>query len=284
MWSYHDVNADVGGYVERDRAWRYASVRGQAVSSRLVAFPVKPFRTETRNVSLKGDVRLGPGQRLTLFANSSRTNVPNFLDGFGPVGGALQAPAPINLSEDSTSTRVSSGSVGKAEWQWVMRNAMFATVRAGHFAPRREERPNGSAPRFENVNTLVVSGGNRAWEAALSRPQLQAFGSYLKGGWYRLASREVRPSYPSLTESQDRKQAYPGDVLHVLRETRSASNQPEEVYLFATPSRFRERALVVFRLHRRRVGAAWKADIERRCQVRSIRFVPFRTDEFHPAR
>jgi hypothetical protein len=235
LWSYHDVNADVGGYIARDRAWWYASVRGQAVSSRLVAFPVKPFRTEARNVSLKGDARLSPNQRLILFGNVARTNVPNFLDGFGAAGGALAATT-INLSEESTSQRASSGSVVKAEWQW-MRNAMFASVRVGRFAPRRDERPHGGGPRFENGSTGVVSGGNRTWEATLSRPQLQASASYFKDGWY--GSHQVKAGLQILrsTESQYWKQAYPGDVLHVLRDNFFGPSQPSEVYLFATPSR-----------------------------------------------
>ena len=236
LWSYHDVNADVGGYVVRDRAWWYASVRGQAVSSRLVTFPVKPFRTEARNVSLKGDARLGPGQRLILFANISRTNVPNFLDGFGAAGGAL-AGSTINLSEESTSERASSGSVVKAEWQWA-RNPMFASVRVGRFAPRRDERPHGGGPRFEHGSTGVVSGGNRTWEATLSRPQLQASASYFKDGWHGRHQVTAGLQILRSTESQYWKQAYPGDVLHVLRDhTLFGPNHPSEVYLFATPSR-----------------------------------------------
>ena len=37
---YHDVNADIGGYIVPDRLWWYSSVRDQEISSRLVNFPV----------------------------------------------------------------------------------------------------------------------------------------------------------------------------------------------------------------------------------------------------
>ncbi len=44
LWSYHDLNADVGGYIKPDRLWWYSSFREQDVSARQVNFPVKPRR------------------------------------------------------------------------------------------------------------------------------------------------------------------------------------------------------------------------------------------------
>ena len=48
LWSYHDINADVGGFIKPDTAWWYLSVRAQEVSARQVNFPVKPLRTSSR--------------------------------------------------------------------------------------------------------------------------------------------------------------------------------------------------------------------------------------------
>ena len=271
------MNADVGGYVARDRLWWYASVRQQAVSSRLVAFPVKPIRTEALNVSVKGDARLSPNHELILFGNVARTNVPNFLDGFGAAGGAL-AGTTINLSEESTSERESSGSVVKAEWQW-MRNAMFTSVRVGRFAPRRDERPHGSGPRFENATTGVVSGGNRTWEATLSRPQLQASTSYFKDGWY--GRHQVKAGLQILfsTESQyleagvSRRRAPRVARQHVRPESSVGGLSVRDAVSIG------ERAVVVLRLRQRVVAAARKAVAQRRGEVRLVPAVSSRADE-----
>ena len=40
LWHNGDVNADLGGFVRRDRLWWYSSVRFQEVAARLVNFPV----------------------------------------------------------------------------------------------------------------------------------------------------------------------------------------------------------------------------------------------------
>ena len=72
----------------------------------------------------------------------------------------------MSKSEDSTSRKLAFGSITKAEWNWAIGPSMFAEVRIGRFAPSREEIPNGDAPRFENVTTSVVTGGNRDWEAS----------------------------------------------------------------------------------------------------------------------
>ena len=41
MESYHDVNADIGGYLKKDKLWWYFSTRDQNIKSLLPNFPVK---------------------------------------------------------------------------------------------------------------------------------------------------------------------------------------------------------------------------------------------------
>ena len=49
VWSDHDLNADVGGYIAPDKAWWYFSWREQNVAARVVNFPVSPLQTELVN-------------------------------------------------------------------------------------------------------------------------------------------------------------------------------------------------------------------------------------------
>jgi hypothetical protein len=49
LWQDRDVNADVGGFIVKDRLWWYASIRDQEISSQLVNFSARPYRTRLGN-------------------------------------------------------------------------------------------------------------------------------------------------------------------------------------------------------------------------------------------
>ncbi len=77
---YRDVNADVGGFITRDRLWWYSSLRDQEVSARLVNFPVKPHRTRLTNFGGKGTYRIAPGNTLVAYGQHGWNHQPNRLD------------------------------------------------------------------------------------------------------------------------------------------------------------------------------------------------------------
>ncbi len=237
LWSYRDVNADVGGFIKKDRLWWYASARGQATSARLVSFPVKPYRTEVANFTVKGTLRVNDRHKIVAFANLAYDHEPSKLEGFNPAGSRRTQLSSINLSEDSTSKRLSFASITKAEWNWTAGTSWFGEVRVGRFAPRQEESPNGGGARFENITTTEVSGGNRDWEATTSIPQVVVSTTYSRHG--RLGSHLVKLSaeIQQWNESISWRRAYPGDVLHVFATNDLGVAQPWEVYLFRTPSR-----------------------------------------------
>ena len=89
LWGYHDLNADVGGYIKHDTVWWYFSVREQEVSARQVNFPVKPLRTSLTNYSGKATYQLTPHNKLVAFGQAGRNHQPNRLDPFGPTGFGL---------------------------------------------------------------------------------------------------------------------------------------------------------------------------------------------------
>ena len=168
LWRYHDVNADVGGFISKGRLWWYGSGRQQNVSARLVYFPVKPYVTEAWNATIKTTYRVNPAHRIVAFATAMHAHEPNLLDAFRPAGTVQSQTAAINRSESSTSKRLALGTAAKLEWNGTFGSSVFAEVRMGRFAPSREEMPNGTEPRFENLTTFDVTGGNRSWEASLS--------------------------------------------------------------------------------------------------------------------
>ena len=151
LWSYHDINADVGGYIKPDTVWWYFSVREQEVSARQVNFPVTPLRTSLTNYSGKTTYQLTPRNKLVAFGQAGRNHQPNRLDPFGPAGFAVGPATAINESEESTMEQLAWGWVWKGEWNSVINDTLYFEARVGQFGANRPQKPNGTAPRFEDV-------------------------------------------------------------------------------------------------------------------------------------
>ena len=222
LWSYYDVNADLGGYIKPDTIWWYFSFRDQDIAARQVNFPVEPGRTHLTNYTGKATYRLAPGHNLIGFVQAGRNHQPFGLDPFGPVGSGLTGGSAINESEDSTSRRLSWGWIGKLEWNASFGDNSYLELRAGQFGANRSEAPNGSAPRFEDVDTLVVLGGNRDWQDNYRRHQVLGSFSHYRDGW--LGSHQLNGGGEIFltNETEIWRKGYAGDVLHVLR-----SGEPE---------------------------------------------------------
>jgi hypothetical protein len=226
---YHDFNADAGGFVRRDRAWWYASVREQDVSQRRVTFPVAPVETRAWNATGKMTARTRSSDRVILFAQRNLVRQPIRLDGF-----LLSGERAINESVASTSEQVSKGMVWKSEWNGDVRGRLFIEARAGQFLASRGESPNGtdaSSPRIEDGASGTVAGLNREWRTELRRTQLTASVSYLAGGGGRHLL-EAGGEIARDISAEQWTHGYAGDVLHVLQ-----NGAPLEVYLLQTPSR-----------------------------------------------
>jgi hypothetical protein len=224
--NYHDINADVGGYIKTDRFWWYASVRDQNVSASQVNFPVKPLRTHLTNYSAKGTYQVTPGNKLVVFGQGGRNHQPDLLGGF-TVGRA----AAVTLAEESTANLLASGWIWKGEWDSVINQRVFFEARVGEFGADRPERANGTSPRFEDAVTSEVRGGSRDWQENRRSNQVLGSASYFKDGWLGNHQLKVGGETFRATLTDIWRKGYPGDVLHVLR-----NGNPAEVYLFQTPS------------------------------------------------
>jgi hypothetical protein len=273
--SYQDVNADVGGYIKPDTLWWYSSVRNQRVSARQVNFPVKPFQTSLTHSSGKVTYQTTRDNKLIAFAHAGRNHQPNRLDPFGPTGFGLFATTAINESEESTTTQRALGWVWKGEWNSVIDDALFLEARVGQFGANRPQTPNGTAPRFEDVGNLIVAGGNRDWQQNLRRNQVLGSLSYFKDGWsgnhhFKVGGEAFRSTVTEIWRS-----AYPGDVLHVLR-----NGTPLEVYLFEAPSRS-ETGLWTYAAY---ANDSWRVDdrLTVNLGVRLDRYRVFLPEQSHP--
>jgi hypothetical protein len=232
LWRYGDVNADVGGFIVRDRLWWYSSFRDQEISTRLVNFPVEPHQTRLSNYSGKSTYRIAPGHSLVAYVQAARNHQPNGLDPFGPAGSGLVASTAINTGESSTADQHASGLIWKGEWQAVVHDRLLLEVRLGQFGGGQRWTPYSTAPRFEDTQTLVVRGGNRDWQSQLRRDQFFGNVSYFKNSWMGGHHLRLGVEVTRWRAGETWLSAYPGDVLHVSR-----NGAPAEVYLFHTPSK-----------------------------------------------
>jgi hypothetical protein len=229
LWSYHDINADVGGYIRPDMLWWYFSARKQEISARQVNFPVKPLRTSLTNYSGKTTYQITRRNRLVAFGQAGRNHQPNRLDPFGPAGSGVGPAAAINESDASTLEQLAWGRVGKVEWNSVIKDIRFVEMRVGQFGADRPQTPNGTAPRFEDVGNLIVTGGNRDWQENFRRNQVLGSVSYFKDRWAGSHHFKAGGEIFRTMAAEIWRTAYPGDVLHVLR-----NGANSEVYLFQT--------------------------------------------------
>ena len=224
--AYHDLNGDIGGFVRKDRLWWYVSGRDQGVAARRVTFPAAPIETRAGSVTGKGTFRASDSSNFIVFGQRGVTRQPIRLDAF------LRPDTAINESEASTTDQLSKGVVWKAEWNAAVTRNLFIDARVGQFAASRAERPNGDAPRYEDVVELTVRGGNRDWQHDYQRDQINGSLSYFSDTRYGRHHVKAGGEIQRLLEAESWKRSYPGDVLHVL-----SSGVPDQVYLFQTPSR-----------------------------------------------
>lgn len=229
LWSYHDVNADIGGYIKKDALWWYSSFRHQGVDARQINFSGAPHRTRVTNYSAKGTYQLTQNNALVAYGQAGRNHQPNRLDPSGLTG--LNATTAINEPQSTTEQR-GWGWVWKGDWNSVLNDHAFLELRAGQFGSNLAQKPNGSSPRFEDVATLRVRGGHRDFQGNLRREQMFGSLSYFKDGWFGNHHFKGGGEVYRTLQADIWRHGYPGDVLHVLR-----NEAPLEVYLFQTPSR-----------------------------------------------
>lgn len=231
LWRNTDVNADIGGFIHKDRAWWYTSARHQVVESRLVNFRAAPYRTELTNISGKLTARLSPGHKVVVYGQRGRNHQPYRLDPFGPPGSGLTAGTVRNETTDSTINQRNTAWIWKLEWNGVLSDSLMFESRVGQWANNSRSTPWTTAPRFEDVDTSVVWGGNVDQQSSARRNQFFVTGSYFtenrSGRHYmRIGGEAIR-----FLVQDELLSGFPGNVVHVLR-----SGRPTSVYLFNTPS------------------------------------------------
>jgi hypothetical protein len=231
MTDYHDINADIGGFLRKDKVWWYFSVRDQNIKSLLPNFPVKPFETGLRNVTGKATYALSQNNKLIGYAGGGRKSQPNRMDTF-----RIAATVARHETEESTWQQLYWGHTYKGEWNSVLSDSVFFETRVGQF---KYEWPNfryTEAPAYQDIATNLVTGGNRdGWFNIPERNQWHSSLSYFKDNWagshnFKIGGELLHETFTYL-RGEGVDGVVPGDVIHYLN-----NGNPQEVDLFQTPS------------------------------------------------
>src|SRR5207244_4684530 len=136
--SYRDINADLGGYVTKDKLWWYGSFRNQDVAAQYANFPVMPHVTDLLTYSGKSTYQVSKNNKLVAFATANRKHQPTRLDSF-----LLGNTTDINTSTVSTWEQLYWAWVWKGEWNSVISNKVFLELRGGQFGYNWPNHSNG---------------------------------------------------------------------------------------------------------------------------------------------
>jgi outer membrane receptor protein involved in Fe transport len=222
LTSYNDLNADIGGYFKRDKAWWYVSGRALDTSVRYTNYPVQPHVTELRNFTAKATYQLSSANRFVGYYQPSSKVQPTRLD-----RQLLNATTAIHLSTDDSFRQDYHPLLWKAEWNSVVSPSTFFEMRTGQFGYDWPDTPSGSAPSYEDLNTNIVAGRARARDLKIQRTQILGSLSHLVND--KLGSHSLKGGWEWFRETMtpSRFAGSYNDVLHILR-----SGAPSEVMLF----------------------------------------------------
>ena len=145
-------------------------------------------------------------------------------------------------------------------------------ARAGQFGANRSQKPNGTAPRFEDVGNLIVTGGNRDWQENYRRNQVLGSISYFKDGWSGSHDFKVGGEIFRTTATE----ILGGALIPATCCTSCGTGLPSEVYLFQTPSRLDSGLWTVLCLRQRLLAGQQPPDTESGTPIRPLSRVPSR--------
>ena len=173
--AFRDFNADVGGYLKKDKAWWYGAYRSTEVEQRY------PWLLDTA-ATLDGDGRHRQGH-LPAVSTPEARRLPAARD--LPSSRVTSPPARASRSRPAMRCQrlVFPVSVWKGEYNAAVTDALYVEARVGGYLSDCVATFKSTAPRIADVGANTVSGGAVAQERLIDRPQVNGSMSFLKTGW-----------------------------------------------------------------------------------------------------
>ena len=177
---FRDFNADLGGFVRRDRLWWYGAIRRTDTGQRYPTLLDDIQDTWVPVGTGKATWNVAQNHKLSGFYQYQTKEQPDYL-GAIRIAGGRQSPA--LMTQDTVWHSTFPLHVWKAEYSAVLGSALFFEARAGAYHSVWAREGKSTAPRIEDIGNNFVAGGVWSTDLRRHRPQGNASLAYAKQGW-----------------------------------------------------------------------------------------------------
>jgi hypothetical protein len=180
LTTFKDFDADLGGFLIKDKLWWYGAARHTVTGQRYPTLVDDVQDTTVPVYTGKVTLNLNGGHRFIGFYQHANKHQPDYL-GAILIGGGRTTSAIMHANTVWDSTFPTN--VWKAEYNAVLSNRLFLEVRTGQYHTVWQRVGKSSDPRVEDIGNNFVSGGVYGTTLTRSRPQVNGALSYSKSGW-----------------------------------------------------------------------------------------------------
>ncbi len=171
---FRDFNADVGGYLKKDKAWWYSAYRFTEVAQQYPWLLDAAATLDAAVVTGKVTYLLSRGQKLVGYLQHETFRQSNY---FTP-----SANQPI-VTSDALQRAAFPVSVWKGEYNAAVTDAFYVEARVGGYRSDFAATFKSTDPRIADIGANTVRGGAVSQERLINRPQANGSMSFLKTGW-----------------------------------------------------------------------------------------------------
>lgn len=177
---FQDFNADLGGFIKKDKLWWYGAYRRSVTDQRYPTLIDDIQHTWVPVGTGKVSYNLNDRSKIVGFYQFQTKEQPDYL-GAIRIGGGRQAPA--LMTADSVWHSRFPLHVWKAEYSTVLSPSLFLEVRTGAYHSVWAREGKSAAQRVEDIGNNFVAGGVWSTDLRRHRPQANGALSYAKTGW-----------------------------------------------------------------------------------------------------
>ena len=171
---FRDFSADVGGYLQREKAWWYGAYRFTEVGQQ---YPWLIDTTATRGAKVatgKVTYLVSQRQKLIGYLQHEVFRQPSYFTA------AVSQPI---VTGDALQDVVFPVSVWKGEYNAALTDAWYVEARAGGYRSDFRAAFKSAEPRIADIGVNTVRGGALSLQRLIDRPQVNGSVSFLKAGW-----------------------------------------------------------------------------------------------------
>ena len=230
---HYDLNADIGGFITKQKLWWYFSGRLQDFNAQKPNLAIPYGGLTMQNAMGKGTYSPNMNNKLTGLAMVNHLHDVNRLNTF-----TTNAAVARHSTGDSTWNNYWWTHLYKVSWDDVLGDTTLLEIIGGQYKYNffcNSYAPD--TPAFTDLATNVVSGGNQdGWATIPARNQVLGTLSKYKEGWagshnFKFGGEWLRETYTFLRGDRGNP-ALPNNAIQILN-----NGEPSQVYLFQSPSK-----------------------------------------------